>query len=273
MFDYNYQFNTVMYNQQLLNSNFGNLQNQFTPGYKADNLSFSDVMGNTGGYGGAKQAARGVVFTQGQVAKTGNTTDLAVNGQGLLIMNDGSRNHYSRDGRLYWNNGSLSQVSTNMPVMGFPLDDQGNISGKLANIRLDLDPQTKLFGGRYQNYRFDNSGKLYGESTIVDPMTKQAVTTSVPLYQVGLASFPNLSGLQRSGTTSFVESENSGQSVVGVAGQGALGQVVPESVELANVDFAQQSAAIGLAKMGYDANVSAFKTMDRLTQTAIGLIR
>ena len=107
----------------------------------------------------------------------------------------------------------------------------------------------------------------------VDPVTGEKTETQEPVSQVAMASFANPGSLDRSGTTSFVASENSGKPVEGVAGQGALGRVVPGSLELSNVDFAQQGFAMAMMKQTYEANLASFRAMDKLTQSALGLVR
>ena len=82
--------------------------------------------------------------------------------------------------------------------------------------------------GQYDKFSFDTSGKMYGEKNITDPVTGQTVTEQTPICQMALSSFANASSLQRSGTTTFVETENSGKAVMGVSGQGSLGAVVPQ---------------------------------------------
>jgi len=274
MFDMNSQTNAIMQNQMMLNSYFSNLQNQFTPGYKPESVNFNDIYSQAMGSRGAQAASSGIVFTQGNITRTNNPTDLALNGNGFFAVTDGGRTHYTRDGRFAILSGQMTHQSTGMVLEGFALDTQGNrVSEQKAPIKLDLDPATGLYNGQYTGYHFDQSGKLYGETAIQDPITKQVVVSSVPIYQVAVASFANPSGLAKSGSTTFTETMNSGQAVVGVSGQGALGQVQPQSLEMATVDFAQQSAAIGMARQNYNANFAAFRAMDQLTQSAIGLIR
>ena len=273
MFDFNNSANAIQQNQSMLNSYFQNLQNQFTPGYKAESVQFNDIMGQTmGGAGGAKTQQNGIIFSQGQLFQTQCPTNLAVDGQGFFMVNDGFKTQYTRDGRFAFNNGTLTNTE-GKKVMGYKLDAQGNVTSDPQPIELALDPSTKLYGGKYTGFHFDETGKMYGEQTLTDPTTGQSVTESVPLFQVSMASFANASGLKKTGTTTFAESENSGHAVVGVAGQGALGRVAAGSLELANVDFAQQAAAIGMAKQNYEANFAAFRAMDKLTQSAIGQVR
>lgn len=271
MFDFNYAANNMAQNQEILQSRFENIKNQFTPGYKAEVVQFNDIMSSTLA-GGAKVKKNNVSFEQGQIFKTQTNTNLAINGQGFFVVNDGFQNHYTRDGRFTWQDGSLKDAM-GKSVMGFPLDSQGNISGDSKPIELTLDPNTNLYGGKYTGFHFDDTGKLYGEATMTDPVTGQQITTTTPIYQTAVASFANAASLERSGTTSFVESADSGGAVIGVAGQGALGSIAPGSLELSNVDFMQEGAAIGMTKQNFEANMASFRAMDKLTQSALGLVR
>lgn len=271
MFDMNYATNSMGQNQDQMMGRFENLKHQFTPGYKAEVVEFNDLV-NSAMKGGAKVKKTTVSFTQGQIFRTQTSTNLAINGQGFFIVNDGFKDHYTRDGRFTWQDGTLKDA-LGKSVIGFPLDSQGNISGETKPIELTLDPNTKLYGGKYTSFKFDETGKLYGESTITDPVTGQQQTQTTPLYQVGVASFANASALERTGDTSFGESEDSGGAVVGVAGQGALGAIEPGSLELSNVDSGQETSGILMSKRNFEANMAAFKTMDKLTQSALGLVR
>lgn len=270
MFEMTGATNAISQNQQSMSAYSENMRNQFTPGYKCESVQFNDVMNST--MKGAKKKDTQILFTQGEIFKTQTSTNLAINGQGFFMLNDGFKDHYSRDGRFAFQDGTLKS-NDGKAVKGFPLDSQGNISGEAGPINLSLDPNTNLYGGKYTNYHFDETGKLYGESTQVDPVTGQSTTMKTPLAQVGMASFANPSSLKRTGTTSFESSENSGQAVVGVAGQGALGSVAPGSLELSNVDFAQQGFAMAMMKQTYEANMASFRAMDKLTQSALGLVR
>jgi flagellar hook protein FlgE len=271
MFDMDYSANAVQYTQQRLNSNFSNLQNQFTPGYKAEQVQFQDLVNGYGGKGAMVQSS-GIVFDQGQIVGTPNPTNLAIEGSGFFVVNDGIRNHYTRDGRFTLKNGEMVNA-TGQKVMGYQLDDQGNIASEAQPVSLNFDPQSKLYGGKYTGFHFDGAGKLYGERTTIDPLTGNAFSASVPLFQVAVGAFANPSGLTKTGNTAFGETENSGPAIIGTAGQGALGRVHPSSLEMSTVDFAQESAAIGMAKQNYEANFAAFRAMDSLKKQAFGLIR
>lgn len=272
MFDFNYQVNAVLQNQQMLNTYFNNMQNQFTPGYKAENISFSDILGQQMAGKGAKQRVAGILFTQGQIYSDNTPTHLAINGQGFFAVSDGRQTHFTRDGQFAWGQDGSLQMSDGKKVLGFQLDANGNIVGDARPLECPIDPSNGLYMGKYNSVSFDENGTLYGEVTETNPVTNQSVTQKVPIAQVALASFANAGGLKKTGNTTFGETRNSGKVVMGVAGQGALGRIATGSLEMSNVDFAQQAAAIGMAKQNYEANFAAFKAMDKLTESAMGLV-
>ncbi len=271
MFDFNYQVSSIMQNQTAMNTYFGNIINQFTPGYKAETINFSDLMGQMGG-NMAKGKQQGIIFSQGQIFQTQVPTNLAIDGNGFFAVSDGAKTEYTRDGRFEFKDGALENT-TGQKVMGYKLNPDGSMSGQTEPIKLEMDPNTKLWGGKYSNLRFDENGILYGQVSQVDPQTGQESGKEVPIYQVAMCSFANASGLKRAGTTTFSETEASGKAVMGVAGQGNIGSVNPGCLEMSNVDFAQQAALVQMSKQNFNANMAAYKAMDKLAESAIGLVR
>jgi flagellar hook protein FlgE len=262
MFDFNYQTNSIIQNQTAMNTYFGNLANQFTPGYKAETINFSDMMGQMGG-NMAKKKEQGIIFSQGQIFQTQQPTNLAIDGNGFFEVSDGAKTEYTRDGRFEFRDGNL-QNSSGQNVMAYKLNADGSMSGEHGPIKMD---------GKYSGYRFDDNGIMYGQTNEVDPATGQQAGKEVPLYQVGMVSFANASGLKRAGTTTFEATDASGKAVKGVAGQGNMGNINAGCLEMSNIDFAQQAALIQMAKQSYQANMAAYKSMDKLAESAIGLVR
>ncbi|MBS2036447.1 hypothetical protein JST97_15760 [bacterium] len=204
-----------------------NLKNQFTPGFK----SHSEWPGKNG-----------LKWTQGEIFKTQTPSNLAVNGQGCFALKNGDQIAYTRDGRFTFQDGLL-QNSQGWALLGMPLDRLGNIIGETGPIRLDLDPPTCLYMGRFTDYRFDEMGKLHGQLTMTDPVTGQSSCTSTPLFQIMLYQFPNPGGLVEDGSL-LRPGPNSGEAVSGLPGQGALGGICPSSLELSNVNFLQQGLTL-----------------------------
>ncbi|MBI2252351.1 MAG: flagellar hook basal-body protein [Armatimonadetes bacterium] len=274
MFDFYSIGNTLGAENILLNTQLGNLKDQFTPGYKSETVNFTDYMSYSLAGQGAKYKTGGIVFSQGPIYETKNEPlNVAIQGSGFVVLSDGQNLHYTRDGRLSFNKDGNLTHPTGLKVVGYQLDENGSPSGNPGPINLALDPESKLYGGKYTGYYFDEGGKLYGECTEINPITKQAVKTKMPIYQLAIGSFANPSALNKSSTTTFIETENSGQAVMGISGQGALGRVVPGHLEGSNVDFVQTNTDINQTKIVYDSNFSVLKAMDKMTESAIQIIK
>lgn len=96
---------TMAHNDRLYRACLDNLKNQFTPGYRAQEIF------------GYLQEANGLRLrlhiSQGSLKETGNPFDVAIDGQGFLLLEDGS---LTRNGALRWNQGHL--LVGGLKVMG-----------------------------------------------------------------------------------------------------------------------------------------------------------
>lgn len=139
-----------------------NISNVDTTGFKASEVTFSELMNeNIGGAGGgasapslSNQVGLGVRvasvdrdFSQGTIENTGQTTDLAIEGDGYFVVNDGAQDLMTRAGNFTFNkNGNLVDQAGNF-VQGYNANESGNIlgGGTTDNIRVDfenaLEPQ------------------------------------------------------------------------------------------------------------------------------------
>lgn len=95
---------------QTISNNVANLN---SPGYKASSVTFSDVF-NVGGLGsaysghnsrssgaGVRFGATGVDFAQGDMRQTGGDLDLAVQGNGFMVLTEGdNKTYYARTGQF-----------------------------------------------------------------------------------------------------------------------------------------------------------------------------
>src|SRR3990172_3462773 len=101
--------------QQMLDVTGNNLANVNTTGFKASRITFSELLSQTikrasqptSTVGGTnpQQIGSGVGIsgispnmTQGSIVNTGNSLDLAVEGEGYFVLSDGSSNVYTRAG-------------------------------------------------------------------------------------------------------------------------------------------------------------------------------
>ena len=117
-------------NQQMLDVVGNNLANENTTGYQGQTVNFSDLLyqtlnqatGPTATLGGTNpiQTGTGVQVTsigtntqQGTLQATGNNLDMAIQGNGYFVLNNGSQSYYTRDGAFGVNaNGYLIDPAT-----------------------------------------------------------------------------------------------------------------------------------------------------------------
>ena len=93
------------------------------------------------------------------------------------------------------------------------------------------------------------------------------------LYQITLADFLAPSGLTRQGSNLFSESEESGQGVLGLARTGGFGAIVGQSLELSNVDLAEQFITMIQTQQAFQAASRIITTIDDLLTESVNLVR
>ncbi len=93
------------------------------------------------------------------------------------------------------------------------------------------------------------------------------------LFQVTLADFLAPSGLTRQGSNLFSESEESGQGVLGLARTGGFGAIVGQSLELSNVDLAEQFITMIQTQQAFQASARIITTIDDLLTESVNLVR
>lgn len=132
-----------------------NIANVNTTGFKKSAVTFQDLLYETSRGATAPQADMGginpmqiglgttvaaieTIHSQGPLQYTGNRTDIAVQGDGYFVLNDGTRNVYSRAGNFVLDgNGNIVQSGTGYTLMGYELTvDPDNPSRYIRGTRL-----------------------------------------------------------------------------------------------------------------------------------------
>jgi flagellar hook-basal body protein len=136
-----------------------NIANSSTIGFKAGRVTFNEMLTQTlsgatrpvsGGLGGTNPQQIGLgtrvgsidtLFNQGTFQTTGKKTDLAIQGSGFFILNNGVNNVYSRAGVFGFDSQSvLVNPTTGWRVQGVMADAAGNIgNGPMTDIFIDPD--------------------------------------------------------------------------------------------------------------------------------------
>lgn len=271
--------------QTMMDTIASNISNVNTFGYKAERATFKDMFYQNlqgasapvaGGVGGTNAVQVGLgmslnsidqIFTQGTTQTTGQVTDMMINGDGFFRIaaptatfggaggNDlqaGSADQYTRAGNFSFDaNGNLV-TTTGQYVLG-TVQATGNIG------RLQVNPATTAA------VTMDQGGVLTAISTA-------GVRTTIGT--LSLAKFANQNGLERVGGNLYRASNNSGTAVNGAPGGAAgHGYITAGTLEMSNVDLAQEFTNMIISQRGFQANSRAITTSDEMLQELVNLKR
>ena len=246
---------TGMEAQQLQLDNIShNLANVATNGYKRSHAVFEDLMYQNLRQSGAAssdqtqlptglQVGLGVRpvatarnFTQGALQQTGNSLDVAINGNGFLPvqMPDGTT-AYTRDGAL-------------------KMDSQGQIV--TSNGYTVLPGITVPAGAQ--------SVTIADDGTVGAMMPGQAAPQTLGQFQ--LVNFANPAGLEPRGENLYAETGSSGAPNMGAPGTDGLGKLQQGFVETSNVNVVEELVAMISTQRAYELNSKAIQTSDQMLQ-------
>lgn len=93
------------------------------------------------------------------------------------------------------------------------------------------------------------------------------------LAQLALAVFANPEGLEKVGGSNYRATVNSGLAQLGVAGLGGRGLLSSGTLEMSNVDLAQEFTNLIVAQRGFQANSRVVTSSDELLQEIVNMKR
>ncbi|RKP44391.1 flagellar basal-body rod protein FlgG [Trinickia fusca] len=232
-----------------------NLANVSTTGFKGSRAVFQDLMYQTLRQPGAnstqqtelpsgsqigtgvQQIATERLYTQGATTQTGNSKDLAINGNGFLQvqMPDGTT-AYTRDGSLQTN--AQGQLVTSG---GYQIIPTITIPPNATGLTIGSD----------------------GAVTI----TQAGTSTSTTIGQLQLATFINPAGLDSKGENLLAETASSGAPNVTTPGLNGSGTLMQGYIETSNVNVVQELVNMIQTQRAYEINSKAVTTSDQMLQT------
>lgn len=236
-----------------------NLANISTAGFKSSRPVFQDLLYQTIRQPGAQssqqtqfpsglQVGLGVqsvaterLFVQGTPQLTGNTKDVAINGNGFfqILMPDGST-AYTRDGNFQLDN--QGQLVTSK---GYPVQPAITIPSTARSLTIGND----------------------GVVSITQPGSDLAV-------QVGsmqLATFINPAGLDAIGDNLYLETGSSGSPSTSNPGLNGTGTVMQNYVEGSNVNVATELVNMIQTQRAYEMNSQAITTSSQMLQRLVAM--
>ncbi len=235
-----------------------NLANVSTNGFKRSRAVFEDLLYQNVRQAGANsssqdtlpsglQVGTGVrpvaterLHTQGSLQSTGNSRDLAINGEGFfqVLMVDGST-AFTRDGSFQVDeNGQL------VTATGYPVEPAILIPDHALSVTISQD----------------------GIVSVTTPGNINAEQVG----QITLSTFVNPAGLQSIGENLYLETTASGPRNENVPGMNGAGRIYQGYVETSNVNVVEEMVSMIQTQRAYEINSKAVQTSDemlaRLTQ-------
>ena len=141
----------------------------------------------------------------------------------------------------------------------------GDLTGYVPrNLRVTFQSQDGYPAGMLRGISVDEDG-------VVTAMYSNGEMT--PKYQLALADFASYDGLTKMGKNLYAESRASGQALVGVAGSGRLGSVASSSLEMSNVDLAEEFVKMITTQRAFQANSRVITSSDEILQELINIKR
>lgn len=144
------------------------------------------------------------------------------------------------------------------------MPDFSNISQFASSYSIKFSDQDGYSMGELQGFKLSDNGDIMGQYS---NGYKQI------LGRVALAKFFNPAGLEKMGGNVYRKTANSGEPQVAAAGTGGLGILAPGTLEMSNVDLAQEFTDMIIAQRGFQANSKTIATADQLLQDLINLKR
>ncbi|TCM17693.1 flagellar basal-body rod protein FlgG [Novosphingobium sp. PhB165] len=234
-----------------------NIANMNTTAYKRQRAEFQDLLYQQVSRPGAATSADGTqvpsgiqlgagvktggiyrITEQGALTNTGNTYDLAVDGQGYFqVMQPSGELAYTRAGSFQLSDQGELVTTDGYRVQPDITIPQGAVSvtvSKTGEVQVKMDGQTNL----------------------------QTVG------QLQLATFVNEAGLEAIGSNLYLETGASGQPTVGNPADPSFGSINQGFVEASNVNPVSEITSLITAQRAYEMNSRVVKTSDEMLQTS-----
>lgn len=166
-------------------------------------------------------------------------------------------------------------------------DADGNVDIELSQIdwgngsepqNIDIDiSRFSQFSSDYTVLYSDQNGAELGLRTGIEIDREGQVIArfsngaTSALYKLPLVTFANVNGLQEVSGTAYSETEESGEENLREAGTGGAGFLEPSTLEISNVDLADEFAKLIITQRAYSANTRVINTVDQMTEDLLRL--
>ena len=251
-----------------------NIANVDTIGFKGGSVQFADSFSQTlsgAGSSGAMQVGTGVItsaitnnYGQGAVSSTGVATDLAINGSGFFTVKDSSGASFvTRDGEFKVSKDGYLVTTTGLRVQGYTSFDPVTKVGTLGDVIIDNNIAGST--ATISSYSFDKKGNVN---------VRLSDGTEFSRGQILLTSYLSPEQLVKEGNNLYSGMAGAGAIVQnGTPGTGGIGTLVPGSLEMSNVELANQMASLITTQRAFQASAKIITTSDEMLQELVNLKR
>jgi flagellar hook protein FlgE len=199
-------------------------------------------------------------FSQGSIAASSIPLDVALQGDGFLIV-EGSTGvpSYTRAGNLRLNAEGEIVTASGDSVLGFGVNEHFQIDqGR-------LQPLSVPFGSSVAN-AVGGAASLLSVSITESGRVRGRYSDGVDrnLGQIRIARFANPSGLQADADSRFQAGSSSGLAIESNPGENGSASLVAGATELSNADIGQNIIDLYMAEAHFRANAAVFKASDSL---------
>jgi len=131
----------------------------------------------------------------------------------------------------------------------------------------------------YQNVSIGKDGSIIvqmknaGQIPGTNPPIYAAAGEKIVLGYLSMATFTNVEGLEKISDNLYQQSPNSGAATYSIAGEGGAGRLTPSSIEMSNVDLADEMVNMIITQRGFQANSRIITTSDSLLEELVNLKR
>lgn len=192
--------------QRALDVRASNIANATTPGFKAESVVFSDYLvqqkGTATPMGGravqmVQDRATWRDYSEGQLLKTGNPLDLALQGTGFFAVDTDRGVRYTRSGRF-----SISAAGNIVDMNGNALQGTDgkpiNVPPESASLTVDADGGISSDGapiGKFRVVQFDDSQTMQAEGSSLFSSKQPARDVAQPEIMQGSVEGANVQAI------------------------------------------------------------------------------
>lgn len=272
--------------QTQLSAIANNLANASTTGFKASRTEFADLYsadanGTTPG-SGVRVASVTQIMKQGGLEFTGNTLDLAINGNGFFMLKNGDATSFTRAGNFRLNTDGTVVNASGDELMFYPpaisKNDQDNTTAMTTGFSIvtspsatnpaPLDANEPLTIGtppvEYPLTRLD----LDRDGVLRATYSNGAIRA---LGQVVIATFSTPTNLSQLGDTTWKATFGSGPALLNAPAVGDRGTIEAGALEASNVEITEELVDMITAQRNFQANAKMITTSDQVAQTVLNI--